>query len=264
MKINNPDRKTFCNKLFSLSMTKDEIWKGANQTAIIIVHGWTANSKQVEPLAKDLNKLGYLVYAPLLKGHGTKPEDLEEVKWNDWLLDVENSISKIKKNFPSKKIHLVGVSLGGNLGLLASLNKKIDGITLLGTPIYLQNHFWTSFLMKLAGVFKRYIHKKYPGSVNTAKKVSYSYFPIKSAQESLKLIKKTGKQLRNIQTPVLIIQTNNDYMVASYSPWIVYNRIGSKVKKLHWIQVEKETHISLDKNTSDYTSAIDNFIKESQ
>ncbi|MFW5884844.1 MAG: alpha/beta hydrolase [Patescibacteria group bacterium] len=245
-------------------MTKNKLWKGDKKTVVVIIHGWTANTEQVNPLAEDLNKLGYPVCAPLLKGHGTKPEDLERVKWSEWLLDVENAISEVKKYFPDKKIHLVGISLGGNLALLASLDKKIDGVTLLGTPIYLQNHYWTFFLMKLAGIFKKYIHKKYPGSVSKAKKVSYSYFPVKSAQESIKLIKKTGRQLGSVRVPVLIIQTNNDYMVASYSPWIVYNRIGSKIKKLHWIQVEKETHISLDENTSDYTSAINNFIKESQ
>jgi carboxylesterase len=242
-------------------MQKSKLWKGDSDTAIIVIHGWTANLGQVEPLAEDLNKRGYCVYAPLLTGHGTKPEDLENVKWREWLEDTKRAVSEVKSKFPGKKIHLIGISLGGNLALLASLESKVDGITLLGTPIYLQNHYWSAFLIKTTKLFKKYVHKKYPGRQGL-RKSSYAYFPVKSAEESVKLIRASGKKLKEIKIPVLIIQTSNDYMVASYSPWMVYNKIGSEKKKLHWIEVEEETHILLDENTSDYTSAVDNFIKE--
>ncbi|MDZ7611249.1 MAG: alpha/beta fold hydrolase [Candidatus Moranbacteria bacterium] len=242
-------------------MQKSKLWKGDNETVIIIIHGWTSNLKQVESLAKDLNKRGYTVFAPLLTGHGTIPEDLVNVKWEQWLDDTNNAIKKIRNDFPGKKIHLAGISLGGNLALMASLKKKVAGLTLLGTPIYLQNHFWTNFIVLATGLFKKYLHKKYPGK-SGSKSHSYRYFPISSALESIKLIKRSGKILGKISAPVLVIQTSNDYMVASYSPWVVYNKIGSRVKKLHWIQVEEETHILLEENTSDYTSAINNFIKE--
>ncbi|MFO7807349.1 MAG: alpha/beta fold hydrolase [Candidatus Moraniibacteriota bacterium] len=246
-------------------MQKSKSWKGKNDTVIIIIHGWTANLNQVKPLAEDLNKSGYTIYAPLLTGHGTKPEDLNDVKWRTWLEDTKEAILMARKKFPEKKIHLVGISLGGNLSLLASLECRVEGVTLLGTPIYLQNHFWSTFLVKLTGFFKSYVNKKYPGKAGSFKKSSsYSYFPVKSAQESVRLIRASGKKLGEIKTPVLIIQTNNDYMVASYSPWVVYNKIGSKNKKLHWIEVKEETHILLSENTSDYTSAIDNFIKENK
>ena len=58
---------------------------------VLLVHGLTATTAEVRPLAEDLHAAGYTVSGPLLPGHGTQPEDLNHVRWQDWLQTVEES-----------------------------------------------------------------------------------------------------------------------------------------------------------------------------
>ena len=66
-------------------------FEGTNGKAVLLVHGWTSTPYELRRLGKYLNENGYTVYAPQLKGHGTIPKDLEQVRWTDWLEDLEKS-----------------------------------------------------------------------------------------------------------------------------------------------------------------------------
>src|SRR3989338_7944267 len=58
------------------------------QVGVLLIHGWSSTPQELKNTADYLNKLGYRVYAPLLRGHGTQPRDLVGLKWEDWLEDV--------------------------------------------------------------------------------------------------------------------------------------------------------------------------------
>ncbi len=247
-----------------MAFEKVKIFKGEKNSGIILIHGWTANPRQFYSLAKMLNKAGYWVFLPLLSGHGTKPEDLERMRWQVWLNDVIENIDFVNNGYNFDQVFLGGISLGGNLSLLASLERKIDGIFLLGTPVHLKNHFWLWIGSKILLLFKKYVIKKYPK--NTASSIpgnhSYAKFSIRSGRECLRAIRRSALKLHKVTAPVLIIQTNTDYLVAKYSPWVIYNRIKSKIKKLQWIQSKHSSHTLIRSETKDFFSVIYNFILE--
>ena len=55
---------------------------GKNKSVgVLLVHGYTGSPASMRPWAEYLNQRGFTVRVPLLPGHGTKPEDLNEVKW---------------------------------------------------------------------------------------------------------------------------------------------------------------------------------------
>jgi carboxylesterase len=242
---------------------KGKTWKGSNDTAIIIIQGWTSYLRQINPLAKVLNKKGYYIYAPVLSGHNSKPEELEGVTWEDWRKDVVAAIDKIKKIKQIKKIFIIGVSFGGNLAILASKNKKLDGIILISTPIFLRDHYWTLLSAKFLALFKKNMEKRYPKDliIKLKRPNSYNYFPIKSSLECFELIKESRKALGFIKSPFFIIQTKSDYLVAPYSPLLMYNKIKSKQKSLYWMETEEGVHIDFVANPEQYGKVIDNFIK---
>ena len=51
------------------------------EIGVVLVHGYTGSPSSMRPWAEYLNQQGYTVRVPLLPGHGTKPEDLSEIKW---------------------------------------------------------------------------------------------------------------------------------------------------------------------------------------
>jgi carboxylesterase len=245
---------------------KPIFFEGQKGTAVIFFHGWTAMPKQIRALADFLTEKGYWVSIPLLSGHGTKPEDLEGVGWRDWLEDAKREIEKISKNPKIKKIVVGGASMGGNLALLASQQAKVDGIILVGTPVHLKNHFWVWLGSKIFPFFKKYFRKKYPSKVREEKEVlevtSYQYFPVSSVKETLRLMRKSVFSLGKVTAPILIMQTNSDYLVAKYSPWIIYNGVGSEKKKLQWIKSKNNSHIMISEKTPDFLPSIERFLEE--
>ena len=62
-----------------------------NSTGFLLIHGFTASTAEVRPLADRLTELGYTVSAPLLPGHNTHPDDLNKTKWQDWYATVRQS-----------------------------------------------------------------------------------------------------------------------------------------------------------------------------
>jgi len=47
-----------------------------NRTGFVLLHGFTATTTEVKPLAERLHHEGYTISAPLLPGHDSHPDDL--------------------------------------------------------------------------------------------------------------------------------------------------------------------------------------------
>lgn len=258
---------------FGFTQSEMDEWKdkpfllpGDKETAVILLHGWSAMARQVRPLAKFINKQGFLVYAPLFKGHGTRPEDLLEVKKEDWVLDVNQAIEKIRQQKGIKNIVLAGVSMGGNAAILASIEKKVEGIILLGTPIHLKNHFGVWLGSIFVPFFKKFLKKNYPKGVSKkptfVEETSYQYYPTISVRETLKITRAAAFSLTKVTAPILILQTSKDYIVAKYSPWVIYNSVSSKIKKMQWIKIQEEDHVFIQGESKDFFSLISNFVNQ--
>ena len=90
----------------------------------LMIHGFTSSPKEFRRMGNTLARQGISVCAPLLPGHGTSPERLSIVKYNQWLEFIEEQIKMLEKDYDS--IYLVGNSFGGNLALLShNCSKKI-------------------------------------------------------------------------------------------------------------------------------------------
>jgi len=67
------------------------------------------------PLADALAAVGFRVAVPLLAGHGTEPDDLVGVTWDQWLDSI-----------PTARV-VIGQSLGGSLALALAARGGADG-----------------------------------------------------------------------------------------------------------------------------------------
>ena len=99
-----------------LSVGMPFLLKGRSRhTGIVLSHGYMAAPLEVRELAEYLNGLGFWVYVPRLKGHGTSPEDLATRSFQDWRASVDRGyaiISSICKNVVAG-----GFSTGAGLAL---------------------------------------------------------------------------------------------------------------------------------------------------
>ena len=114
-------------------------WKGGG-TGVLLLHGLTATTAEVRPLAKRLFKEGYTVSSILLPGHGTTPENLSQTHREDWIKASEVAYNELKRECSS--VIVGGESVGALLALrLASDYPEIKGLLLYAPAMRLAASF---------------------------------------------------------------------------------------------------------------------------
>ena len=210
--------------------------KGTDEIGILLLHGWTSPPDEFLPLAKYLNSSGYTIYAPLLRGHGTRPEDLECVRWKDWLKDARRALEELKKK--SSKIFISGISMGGDLAMHLSEEESVAGVIPLGAATKYKFHPLVKIALFFMGLTKKYRRKYYPPWVRKkmGNRKVYMYYPIESAKEVVRLADATRAILPRITKPILIMQSTSDHMVSKKSPRMIFDGVNSKIKEIKWIK----------------------------
>jgi carboxylesterase len=239
-------------------------FSGENEKAILLVHGWTSVPYEVRRLGVFLNESGYAVHAPMLRGHGTVPKDLEVIKWTDWLSDLQAEYLEMKKKY--QKVYIGGTSIGSNLAvMLAKNNADVSGIILMAMPYKIKFEKLICYFAKLHLFFKKYNKKVYPPtfgvSTTITRLISYQAYPVASALETFELVRISRKCLGNISQPCLILQSTHDHVVSKKSAEKIYAKISSKIKKIRHIEKAYHTFISDIKNENVFQDIL-NFLDE--
>lgn len=232
-------------------LNKPFYFSGTNGKGVLLIHGWTSTPYEVRRLGAFLNEAGYTVYGPLLKGHGTVPKDLENVKWSDWVEDAEEGYEKLKNE--CEEVFVGGTSIGASVAIfLADKKKDIAGLILMATPYKIKFEKVTVFLAEVLKWIKSYNRKYYPPtfgvSTTITRLIAYRTYPIRSALETFDLIKKSRAILKNISQPCLLMQSSHDHVVSKNSIKNIYSEIGSQKKEMKYIRRAYHTFISDIKN----------------
>jgi carboxylesterase len=237
-----------------------------SKVGVLMLHGFTGTPYQFKELAKYLAGKGLTVYAPLVAGHGTSPEDLINTTMEDWKKSVKKAYAELEKKV--QKIIVVGNSFGGNLGfyLAKEAYNSLVGIVSLGTPINLRFQWFIKLRLFLYGWLKKYYRKPqriykidYTDMID---EVTYPVIPIKSLREFLKFLKtETVPNLNRVKVPALIMHANVDPVVNPKSALHIYEHLASSYKKIYWFDSGHHV-ITNDKRRDELFQKIYNFIQE--
>ncbi|MFB5662400.1 alpha/beta hydrolase [Alteribacillus sp. HJP-4] len=215
-------------------MSKFPIIKGAepyfhhgNDIGILISHGFIGTPQSVLELACLFAEGGFTVYAPLLSGHGTDPEDLRKTSHKEWLEDIEEAYIYLQKR--CKRIFVVGQSMGGTLTLaLASKYKNISGIVLINPAIDIP--FMEEMIKKST---ETYITDDKPDiKKEGVHEITYSRIPLISVSELVTLTNIVNKFLPHVRCPAQIFHSVIDHVVPPDNASYIYRCIQSQHKSL--------------------------------
>lgn len=245
-------------------INKSFYFKGNNGKGVILIHGWTSTPYEVRRLGKYLNERGFTVSGPMLRGHGTKPEDIEHVTYKDWMEDLTAEIDKMKNECGS--IYIGGTSIGANLAMLLGIERPdLKGLVLMAPPYKIKFENLLEILGKMLIPFKRFNNKYYPPtfgvSTTITRIISYQKYSIKSSLETLELVKASRQRLAEIKQPVFLIMSLHDHIIARNSLEQIYNRVSSAIKRKKYIKRAYHTFISDIKNENVFEEIAD-FLEE--
>ena len=196
---------------------------------VLLVHGFTGSPPSMRPWGEFLHSKGYTVRVPLLPGHGTKPEDLNKTKWEEWPAKITHELSELQKTCDT--IFLVGLSMGGGtvLNVAESNNEAIAGLILVNPMIYVKGipvelAFFLSRLQKLRTSVGDDI--KRPGITEWG----YDALPTRGIYQLLKMLRVTRRNLEKITVPVQLFHSVEDHTLPVANTEIILAEIASKDK----------------------------------
>lgn len=216
---------------------------------VLLIHGYTGSPASMRPWAEYLNQKGYTVRVPLLPGHGTKPEDLNQIKWQQWTAKVESELDQLLKN--CQKVFICGLSMGGGTTLNVSLRRsnQITGIILVNPMIHvaLVNHQLAYFLSRFQKMRKSVGDDiKRPG----VSEWGYDALPTRGIHQLLIMLEQTRKRLKEVITPLQLFHSVDDHTLPVTNTEIIMNGVSSKVKQR--IELTNSYHVA----TLDYDAEI--------
>ena len=100
--------------------------KKKSKNLVILVHGFGASATETRPLGEFLYSEGYDVKGILLKGHGTKPVDMDSIQWEEWIDDIQEAYDEHASKYTN--IIVGGISMGGALALYSSTQIRFKAI----------------------------------------------------------------------------------------------------------------------------------------
>ncbi|MCF6807668.1 alpha/beta fold hydrolase [Thiotrichales bacterium 19S9-12] len=189
-----------------------------NAPLVILTHGFSSSAYAMRSLAYQLNEQGYHCFAPLLLGHGTQPQALLNIPYQNWLDQIEHFILSAQQTFP--KIHLIGHSYGGLLSTLMALKYPalIKSLILFAPAFELSSPLITALLPYIS-LLGKVIPLKFLTKVQSLcgnDRFSYHEFPMQAAVEVLKHIKHVKLDLKaHITQPVFMAISTDDETVSS-------------------------------------------------
>ncbi|MDY6934397.1 MAG: alpha/beta hydrolase [Spirochaetota bacterium] len=209
-----------------------------SRRGVILIHGYMSAPEEMRELADYLYHTGHAVYGVRMRGHGTAPEDLSQIQWNEWYDSVNRGYVVMKNT--ARKIAIVGFSTGAGLALLQAIRKRdrFCSVISINAPLKLNNIasnfasvvvFWNELLEKI------HIKKGKMDFVdNQPENPHINYFrnPVSGVRELEKVMDAVRKGLKELDVPTFIIQGIDDPIVNPESGQEIYDKIGTERKEL--------------------------------
>lgn len=210
-----------------------------NTVGFVFSHGYLSAPAALEVMAKYLFEKGINVYLVRLRGHGTDPRALKEVKYEEWESEFERAFTAMRQ--VCDKVFIGGFSIGGVLALLHAAKYQVDGVIVVNTALKL-NNLRVEYVVTTLNAFNEmieYLHargiKEWIENPSEIFDFNYPKHPLSAVGEIEKLMDKTRKVLFQINDPILIIHGDHDPVVNIKSAHMIYERVSSPKKELVFI-----------------------------
>ncbi len=203
---------------------------GARPT-VVCVHGFGGVPLEVELAFDAARHLGLAAIAPVLRGHGTRPSDLKDLRFEDWLAGIRPVFDEARATGP---VILIGLSLGSLLCTELYLSAPADvlGLGLLANAFWLSAPF-PSDALRLVGALglPDFGLPKFASDIaddeSRKNHVTYGIQPVHAALSLQRAGARLREELFRVHCPTLVLHGEKDRVCPVTNARKVAERVGT-------------------------------------
>lgn len=202
------------------------VHEGEGRIGVLLCHGFTGSPQALREWAFHLVGQGFRVSLPLLPGHGTTWQDLNNTTWRDWYATVEAEFNLMRRECDA--VFVAGLAMGGALALRLAerYGSDVTGIALVNPAIRSSDKRLLALrpvlrvVPSIGGI---------AGDVADPSAVEYAYrrTPLRAVQSMLQLWRDVTANLERITQPVLLFKSTTDHVVDPSSARLIAERVSS-------------------------------------
>ncbi len=233
-----------------------------------LIHGLTGTAKEMGSIAQRLNKQGFSVANPLMINHDKSISCLKRTTWGELYNSVRNEFIKYANDY--ENIFVAGLSFGALIGILLAYEfpNKVKALNCFSPTLFYdgwgnpKSRFLLPLVYKTPLKYWFYFKEEYPYGLKNerlrskvesfykdAKLFDYSkvhlygypVIPVSCMYQNTLLAKKVKSVLKNIHTPIQLLQARDDDVTSPKNSYYIYNHISSQDKNI--IFLENSYHI---------------------
>jgi carboxylesterase len=215
-------------------------------TGVLLLHGFTGNPSSLRPLGEALVARGHSVNCPRYPGHGTRWQDLADVRWQDWEASAVGALEKLGGR--CDVVVACGLSVGAAMALHVGAERPeaLRGIVAINP--YLRN--WRIAFAPLVRPFHRSVKGvgddiKKPGRTE----VPYDRIPVVAIVQLNRFLRSVRSELPSVRLPLLVFHSAEDHVVPRGNAEYLLRRVGSQSKEL--IPLPNSYHVATLDNDAD-------------
>lgn len=200
-------------------------------TRVLCLHGLGGTGATMWPIVAACIDAGFTTLAPTLPGHGTDPEDLVGVTWDDWLEAARSWEADV----------VVGQSMGACIGLQLAVEQRCAAAVcinpVVADPDAIEGLEWR----KSRG--QEWVEV----GASTVGEIAYERLPIEAVSAMTQGI--ASIDFSAVDRPVLLVTSTNDDVVDPSSSDLIADAMHCEVQRLrlrnssHVATLDSERHL---------------------
>jgi len=208
-------------------------WLGEGERGVLLLHGFAGTPPEMRPLAEEMANRGFTVYAPLLAGHGSSPEELETTSHRDWIRSANQALDELQAR--CRWVGVAGQSMGATIALhLAATRPEPQAVVSQSGFTWLRD--WRVRLLPVLKHVVRWDIRSEEVDLYNPEAIHelYSYYrrPTRAIAELARLGRQVRAELPGVFRPLLVLQGGRDSVVDPVNAGQIIAAVNSPVRAL--------------------------------
>lgn len=198
---------------------------------LLILHGFTGSLDTVKVLVPRAEARGWPWRMPVLRGHGTKYEDLVGVRWEDWVADAEAALDDLLTE--CDRVVIAGLSMGALVALTLG-HKRAEALA--GLVVFAPALRFADPLTPLTPLIKLFFPFWDAPSSFADKELekactNYKKFPTATFSRLLDFGNEVERKLPLVRVPVVGVYARQDKTIHPIVPKLLADRLGGPYRE---------------------------------